>query len=220
MACGSARCLTHRASLSRCPRVARRVRRRPAAYRPQGLSIPGRRQFPGRSYIPRRFPQLVLSAPAHRLIRPTALRPIRASKQAGQDGGRSSAVLAPRHRIPAPSRLRPVSPLVSAGRGEERLVPVGSVPSSCSCVPASFAVVKAFQSFLDSVPQPSRQASRQGRPVPVPSLVSAGGRPSANAPRIGSRGPSIDTAGKQAGRRRLIVPSARLDPVPLLLSAS
>lgn len=83
-----------RASLSRCPVLLVVSVAVPPHIARRGFH-PGEAAIPGGSYIPHRFPQLILSAPAHRLIRPTALRPIRASKQAGQDGGRSSAVLAP-----------------------------------------------------------------------------------------------------------------------------
>lgn len=54
------------------PRVARHVRRRSIAYRPQGGHL-GEAAIPG-AYIPRRFPQLIPPAPAHRLIRHTARR--------------------------------------------------------------------------------------------------------------------------------------------------
>lgn len=80
-----------------------RIHRRPVAYCPQGLSIPGRRQFPGRSYIPRRFPQLISFAPSHRLIRPTAYRSIRTGKQAGK--ARRRAILALGPVIVSPPRL-------------------------------------------------------------------------------------------------------------------
>lgn len=191
MACGSAHRLTHRASY---PSPSRRILSA-GAFHPGEAAIHG-------AYIPRRFPQLISSAPAHRLIRLTARRPIPAGKQAGK--ARRRAVIGgsrPSHRIPASACHRPrLAPHVGV-RGERRLVPVGSVPSSCSCVSASFAVVKTFQSFLAPCPQPSRQASRTGRSVSVSSLVSAGGKPSVNAPVSVFMAPSIGTAGKQASKQ-------------------
>lgn len=95
-----------------------RIRRRPVAYCPHGLSIPGRRQFPGRSYIPRRFPQLTTSAPYHRLIassippHPSNSPPLNPGKQARQCSGRPSAPSSYSRLVS--SSHRPVSPLVSA----------------------------------------------------------------------------------------------------------
>lgn len=69
------------------------ARRRLIAYRPQGFH-PGEEVILG-AYIPRRFPQLISSAPAHRLIRPTARRSIWAGKQAAV-GSRPGIVFRPR----------------------------------------------------------------------------------------------------------------------------
>lgn len=70
----------------------------------------------------RRSPQLISSAPAHRLIRPTAYRSIRTGKQAGrQDGGQSS--IPSSYPRPGPSSPRLV-PRVD-GRGEWCLANVG-----------------------------------------------------------------------------------------------
>ena len=191
---------------SSCPSPSRRIS-------PVGAFHPGETAIPG---------EVIYSAPfssAH-LIHPGSSphpshgSPSHPGKQAGR--ARRRAVIGGsrhRHRIPAPSRLRPVSssprlaPRVGV-RGEERLVPVGSVPSSCSCVPASFAVVKAFQSFLGSGPQPSG-ANKQARAA----------RPR-SAPRVGGReviGPSpvsvfvatsIGTADKQTSKTTVsLVPS-------------
>lgn len=62
--------------------VALVARRRPIAYRPQGFH-PGETVILG-AYIPRRFPQLIFLASAHRLIRPTVRRSIRTGGQASR----------------------------------------------------------------------------------------------------------------------------------------
>lgn len=183
---------------SSCPSPSRRIS-------PVGAFHPGEAAIPG---------EVIYSAPfssAH-LIHPGSSphpshgSPSHPSKQAGR--ARRRAVIGGsrhRHRIPAPSRLRPVSPLVSACGAKSVSFPSVPCRHRARASHASFAVVKTFQSFLGSVPQPSRQASRQGRPVPVPSLVSAGGshRPFS---RIGFRSHAIDTAGTQAGDPRPVRP--------------
>ena len=195
--------LIHRPTQSPLPRVARRVRRRPAAYRPQGLSIPGRRQFPGKSYIPRRFPQLISSAPAHRLIRPTDRRSIRTGKQ---DGGRSSA----RHRITAPSRLRPVSSLVSAGGAKSvSLLSAGSVSGPRCPRPRSGA--RHRRRLGPAVITASKQV-RAARPRSAPRI----GRARSHRPTPLVVPSSARRASKQDGGG--LVSSARLGPVPPIVS--
>lgn len=82
-----------------------------------------------------RSPQLISSAPAHRLIRPTAYRSIQTGKQASwQDGGRSS--IPSSYPRPGPSSPR-LAPRVGV-RGERRLVPIGHSPFHPSRNEASF----------------------------------------------------------------------------------
>lgn len=132
----------------------------------------------------------------HRLIASSVPRLSVPSGQASRQGKTAGG-----HRrfSPPSSYLSPVSssprldPRVGL-RGEERLVPVGSVPSSYSCVPASFAVVKAFQSFLGSGPQPSGANNQAWRPVLL-SAPRVGGREA-----IGQR-PSYRQAGRSSWPR-------------------
>ena len=210
--------------------VALRVRRRPVAYRPARFHPGGDGNSRGHVF---RAVFLSSSRPpsAHRLIRPTARCSIRTSGQANSsrqgktrqdgraDGGRLS--LSAPSRIPAPYRPRPrLVPLVGR-RGEERLVPVGLVPSSRRWYRSFPRPRSGARHGLGSAPQPSRQASRQGRPVPVPPLVSAGGKPSANAPRIGRRGVhrAPSSARRTSKTAAVLIPSARLGPVPPIVSA-
>ena len=104
----------------------------------------------------------------------------------------------------APSRpsCRRAGRMASRSRRPARLAaPVSPVP------------VAGQGMALGSTPQPSRQASRQGRPVPVPPLVSAGGKPSANAPRIDPSWPRHRHGGQASKMAAVLVPS-RLGPVP------
>lgn len=110
--------LIHRPTQSPLPRVARRVRRRPAAYRPQGFPSQGGGNSPGGG---------IYSAPfssAH-LIRPgSSSHPPHGSPfhPDGQAGRRAVLGPASYHR-PVSSSPRLV-PRVG-GRGEKRLAPVG-----------------------------------------------------------------------------------------------
>lgn len=171
-----------------------------------------RRGFPSREgdnsrgdpYIPRRFPQLILSAPAHRLIRPTALRPIRASKQAGQDGGHSSTALGSVIASPPRPVIAPSRPSCrTGGANGVSLTSVGAVSGS------RFPVSVAWQGMASARPRshPGKQAGKGG-PSPVPPLVSAGG--------AFLVAPSIGTAGKQAGGSRSVRPPRPLVSAPWL----
>lgn len=146
---------------------------------PQG-SIPGETVILG-AYIPRRFPQLissVLGSSSHPSHGSLFHQDERTSKQQeegkarGQAGGWALALV-----------LALVSSLVSAGG-----VNGVSFPSAGSVSGSRFPIPVARQGMAIGSTPPSRQASRQGRHAPVPPLVSAGGKPSANAPRIGRRG--------------------------------
>lgn len=124
MACGPARCLAYRASLSRCPVLPScpsPFRRIPSA----GAFHPGEATIHG---------EVIYSAPfssAH-LIRPTPRRSIRASKQAskqaGQDGGRLSAVLGP--VIVSPPRPFIAPPRLSCRRAGRFLSRLAASPRS------------------------------------------------------------------------------------------
>ena len=199
-----ARCLAHRASWSRCPLPVAAYPCPSRRISPARFSIPGRRQFTGGAYIPRRFPQLISSAPAHRLIRPTDRRSIRTGKQ---DGGRSSA----RHRITAPSRLRPVSSLVSAGGAKSvSLLSAGSVSGPRCPRPRSGA----------------RHRRRLGPAVITASKQVRAARPR-SAPRIGRREaigqrpswPRHRHGGQASKTAAVLILSARPGPVPPLVSA-
>lgn len=100
-----------------------RIRRRPVAYCPQGLSIPGRRQFPWHIsravFLSSSHPSRLIASSIQRLTIPFG----QAGKQARQDGGRSSAVLGP--VIVSPPRLV-IAPL----RLVPRVVGRGAVSSS------------------------------------------------------------------------------------------
>lgn len=118
------------------------------------------------------YPPRLIASSVPRLSVPSG----QASRQSKTAGGHRR--FSPPSSYPSPVSSSPrLAPRVGV-RGEERLVPVGSVPSSCSCVPASFAVVKAFQSFLGSGPQPSgaNKQARAARPPFRPSCRQAGGR--------------------------------------------
>ena len=86
---------------------------------PAWFSIPGRRQFPGWAYIPRRFPQLILSAIGSS-SHPSPLR--RSIRTGGQASSRRQGDPRFRHRIPASSRHSPrLAPRVArAGRMASR----------------------------------------------------------------------------------------------------
>lgn len=71
---------------------------------PAWFSIPGRRQFPGWAYIPRRFPQLILSAIGSSSHPSPLRRSIRTGEQASS---RRQGDPRFRHRIPASSRHSP-----------------------------------------------------------------------------------------------------------------
>ena len=113
-------------------------------------------------------------------------------------------------RITASSRPSPTS-RPSCRTGGTKGV---SFPSAGSVSGPRFPVPVAGERHgLGSVPQPSRQASRQRRPVPVSPLVSAGGKPSANAPRIDPSWPRHRHGGQASKMAAVLVPS-RLGPVP------
>lgn len=178
---------------SSCPSPSRRIS-------PAGAFHPGEAAIHrGGAYIPRRFPQLISSAPAHRLIRPTDRRSIRTGKQ---DGGRSSA----RHRITAPSRLRPVSSLVSAGGAKSvSLLSAGSVSGPRCPRPRSGA--RHRRRLGPAVITASKQV-RAARPRSAPRIGQARShRPTPLVPPSSAR-----RASKQDGGG--LVSSARLDPVP------
>lgn len=209
-----------RGLVARCPSW--RIRARPAAYRPQGFPSQGGGNSPGGAYIPSRFPQLISSAPAHRLIRPTDRRSIRTGKQ---DGGRSSA----RHRITAPSRLRPVSSLVSAGGAKSvSLLSAGSVSGPRCPRPRSGArhrrrlgpaVITASKQVRAARPRsaPRIGRARSHRPTPLVAPSSArraskqdgGGSHSVRPPRSRSASssypprPSCRMAGRSHPSRRI-----------------
>ena len=189
--------------------------------------IPPRRGFPSRGggnsrgghifrtvFLSSSYPPRLIASSVPRLSVPSG----QASRQGKTAGGYRR--FSPPSSYPSPVSSSPrLAPRVGV-RGEERLVPVGSVPSSCSCVPASFAVVKAFQSFLGSPPQPS--ASKQsGRPVPVPPLVSAGGAVSSVSPsRLvhSSRGTGRGSAVSGSSSGSLLMEEGQvLGPSPLLV---
>lgn len=156
------------------------------------------------AYIPSRFPQLISSAPAHRLIRPTDRRSIRTGKQ---DGGRSSA----RHRITAPSRLRPVSSLVSAGGAKSvSLLSAGSVSGPRCPRPRSGA--RHRRRLGPAVITASKQV-RAARPRSAPRI----GRARSHRPTPLVAPSSARRASKQDGGG--LVSSARLGPVPPIVSA-
>lgn len=175
MACGPARCLASSCLVVSLPRVARRVRRRPAAYRPQGLSIPGRRQFPGGVIYSAPFSLAHLARPVsspHRFIvsfvpsHPSHGSPSHPGKQAGR--ARRRAVIGgshPRHRIPAPSRLRPVSPLVSACGAKNVSFPSVLCRHRTRASPHRSPWLKRFNHSSARARSHPGQTSRQRRPV-------------------------------------------------------
>lgn len=160
---------------------------------------------PGEAAIPG---EVIYSAPfssAH-LIHPGSSphpshgSPSHPGKQAGR--ARRRAVIGGsrhRHRIPAPSRLRPGSPLVSACGAKNVSFPSVPCRHRARASPHRSPWLKRFNHSSARARSHPGQTSRQGRPVPVPPLVSAGGKSSANAPRIDRRGvprgPVIGTAG-------------------------
>lgn len=164
MACGPARCLASSCLVVSLPRVARRVRRRPAAYRPQGLSIPRRRQFQGHYSAP--FSSAHLTRPGSS-PHPPHSSPSHPGKQAGR--ARRRAVIGGsrhRHRIPAPSRLRPVSPLVSACGAKIVSFPSVSCRHRARASPHRSPWLKRFNHSSARARSHPGQTSRQGRPVP------------------------------------------------------
>lgn len=158
--------------------VASRIRRIPIAYRPPGFH-PVEAVILG-AYIPRRFPQLISSAlgssshtvprlavPSGRADKQTA-----GGRQCGRAGRRAALALGPVLVFPPPYRPRPRLVHRVVGRGEGV-----SLPSAGSVSGPRFPVPVAGQGIVvGSTPQPSRQASRQGRAA----------RPR-SVPRIGRR---------------------------------
>lgn len=217
MACGPARCLASSCLVVSLPRVARRVRRRPAAYRPQGFPSRGGGNSRG----------VIYSAPfssAH-LIRPGSSphpshgSPSHPGKQAGR--ARRRAVIGgsrSRHRIPAPSRLRPVSPLVSACGAKNVSFPSVPCRHRTRASPHRSPWLKRFNHSSARARSHPGQTSRQGRPVPVPSLVSAGGKSSTPLPYRFSW-PRHRHGWQASKTAAVLVPSARLDPIPSASSA-
>lgn len=176
------------------------------------------------AYIPRRFPQLISSVPAYRLIRPTARRSIRASKQARQDGGRSSAVLGPAIVSPPRPVIAPVSPLMSACGAKGVSFPSAPCRHRARAFPHRSPWLKRFNHSSPRARSHHGKQAGKGGPSPVPPLVPAGGKPSVNAPHIGRRGVprgSINRHGgvsKQAGGSRSVrppraCPATHVDPV-------
>ena len=198
-----------RGLVARCPSW--RIRARPAAYRPRGFPSQGGGNSPGGAYIPSRFPQLISSAPAHRLIRPTDRRSIRTGKQ---DGGRSSA----RHRITAPSRLRPVSSLVSAGGAKSvSLLSAGSVSGPRCPRPRSGA--RHRRRLGPAVITASKQV-RAARPRSAPRIGQARShRPTPLvAPSSARRASKQDGGGSHSVRPPRSRSAYRVGPVPSLVS--
>lgn len=116
--------------------VVPRIRRRPVAYCPQGLSIPGRRQFPWHIsrtvFLSSSHPPRLIASSIQRLAIPFG----QAGKQARQDGGRSSAVLGP--VIVSPPRLVIAPSRPSCRMGRAKGVSFLSTPSHPSHNGASF----------------------------------------------------------------------------------
>lgn len=182
--------------------VALVARRRPIAYRPQGFH-PGEAVILG-AYIPRRFPQLILSAlgssshpshgsPFHQDERTSKQQ--EDGKAEGQAGGRLSLSVPSLYSRP-PYRPHPRLASRIGGRGEGRLAPVDRLGWR-----SRFPIPVARQGMaLGSVP-PSRQASRQGRPAPVPLLVSARGSPSPGGQSTGRESKTPRSPYRGTGRK-------------------
>ena len=183
---------------------------------PAGAFHPGEAAIPG---------EVIYSAPfssAH-LIHPGSSphpshgSPSHPGKQAGR--ARRRAVIGGsrhRHRIPAPSRLRPVSPLVSACGAKSVSFPSVPCRHRARASPHRSPWLKRFNHSSARARSHPGQTSRQGRPVPVPPLVSAGGKSSARPPyRFSWPHQSARRTSKQARRR---CPSSR--PVRLIRSSA
>ena len=149
-----------RAVLIRCPRSSFPVASLPRvvvvvpSHIARRVSAPGRQQFRG-AYIPRRFPQLISSAP-----RPAVS--IRVSKQDGV------AVLGP--VIVSPPRLVIASSRPScrrAGRRASRPPSAGSVSGPVSTAPEDMATARPRSHH-------NKQAGRAARPRPAPSCRAGG----------------------------------------------
>lgn len=215
MACGS-RSSSRSSSLmgSSLRVVARLVRPRPVAYRPQG-SIPGKAVIPV-AYIPRRFPQLISSAlgsSSHPSHGSPFHQDERTSKQ--QEEGKAGGQAGERLSLSAPSRiaLTLVSSLLSAGGAKGVSFPsAGSVSGSRFPVPVAGKDMTSARSRSHH----DKQAGRGGPSPFRPSYRRAGShRPTllVSAPR----GPVIGMAGKQARWRQS---SSRLASVPSRLIVS
>lgn len=142
----------------------------------------------------------------------------RASKQARQDGGRSSLSAPSSYPRPVSSSPRLATRVARAGRRASR----SRRPArSGSRFLTRFARPRSVARYRRQLDPAAITASKQsGRSVPVPPLVSAGGKSSAHAHRIGRRGVPrslvIGTASTQARRRRFSSRQLASDPFRLI----